>query len=115
MSAWCRQGLSDVAIRFPWYAVLMQQGPGTPEYEARLQADIARLNAAKGVQLLAWLRENKGLSFAFGIYFLVVVAIASVALLNGYELGPALLCAMIVSPFVLLRVGLSWARLKNRR
>lgn len=45
--------------------------------------------------------------------FLVVVAVASVALLHGYELGPALLCAMIVSPFVLLRVGLSWGRLKS--
>jgi hypothetical protein len=92
----------------------MQQGPGNPDYEARMQADIARLNAAKGVQVRAWLRENKGVAIAFGIYLAVVICSMTVALVSGYELGPALICAMVISPFVLLRLAISWARLKNR-
>lgn len=93
----------------------MQHGPGTPEYEARMQADIARLNAAKGVQLRAWLRENKGVTIAFGLYLLVIVAVAGVGMLKGWELGPALLFAMFVSPFVLLRMAISWSRVRRRR
>ncbi len=92
----------------------MQHGPGTPEYEARMQADIARLNAAKGVQMGAWLRENKGVAIAFGLYLGVVAVVVGVGLLKGWELGPALLFGLFISPFVLLRIALRWSRIRQR-
>ena len=43
-------------------------GPGHPEYEARVAADMAKLQGAKGIQIRAWLRENKVFALILGIW-----------------------------------------------
>ena len=48
-------------------------GPGHPEYEAKVAADIAKLQGAKGIQLGAWIRANKVLVLVFAVYIVVVI------------------------------------------
>ena len=49
-------------------------GPGHPEYEAKLAADMAKLQGAKGIQLGAWIRQNKILVVVFVVYIAAVIA-----------------------------------------
>ncbi len=86
------------------------KGPGDPEYEAKLAADIARLQAAKGINPRAWLRENKGLLLVFVAYLAVVGVFVGIAVARGDSPGGAALVGVFVAPVVMLRVYLRWKR-----
>jgi hypothetical protein len=85
-------------------------GPGDPQYEAKLAADIARLQAAKGISPRAWLRENKTLLLVFLAYLAVVLTFVGVAVAKGESPGGAALVAIFVAPVVMLRVYVRWKR-----
>lgn len=86
--------------------------PGTPEYEARMQADIARLQAAKGVSPRAWIRENKTLLLVFVGYLALVSVWGFVAYANGDPPGGGLLMGIFLTPIVGLRVYLKFRRIR---
>lgn len=90
--------------------VRLMPGPGDPEYEAKLAADIARLQAAKGINPRAWLRENKGLLLAFVAYLAVVGVFVGIAVARGDSPGGAALVGVFVAPVVMLRVYVRWKR-----
>lgn len=73
-------------------------GPGHPGYEAKMAADIAKLQGAKGIQLRAWARENKLLVAVFAVYLTLVVA-------AGFVWGPAAsLVAVFWLPIAAFRI-----------
>jgi hypothetical protein len=79
-------------------------GPGHPEYEAKMAADIAKLQGAKGIQLRAWARENKLLLIVFAVYLSLVVA-------AGFVWGPAAsLIAVFWVPIAGFRIYLRHSR-----
>jgi hypothetical protein len=84
-----------------------------PDAEARFQADVARLQAAKGIQVRAWFRENKTLVLVFLGYFVAVSIVAGVLVARGESPGPAILFAIFSTPVVALRVFLRW-RVRRR-
>ena len=86
--------------------------PGSPEYEAKLQADIARLQAAKGIQLRAWMRENKTLVVVLALYLGVVGLYSVIALARGESPLVGAVIGTFFGPLVLLR---GWARWRRRR
>jgi hypothetical protein len=80
-------------------------GPGNPQYEAKMAADIAKLQGAKGVQLGAWIRANKILVIVFAVYIAAVVAAGIV-----FQSPGASIAAVFVAPIVALRLYLRWRR-----
>lgn len=84
--------------------------PGQPDYEARLAADIARLQGAKGVQLGAWFRQNKALVAIFAVYFGLIGAFAAYAVSRGDSPMGGVLVGVIAGPLVMLRTYLRWKR-----
>jgi hypothetical protein len=80
-------------------------GPGHPEYEAKVAADIARLQGAKGIQLGAWIRANKILVIVFGVYIALVVGAGIV-----FQHPGASIIAVFWVPIVGLRLWLRSSR-----
>ena len=78
---------------------MSRQDPGDRDYDARLQADIARMQAAKGIQLGAWMRANKTLVVIFAVYIVAVIG-AGIAFQNP----GASIAAVFVVPLVALRI-----------
>lgn len=81
-----------------------------PDAEARFQADVARLQAAKGIQVRAWIRDNKPFAVAMAVYLATVAAIGGVFIASGESPGGAILFGVVVAPFAMLRVYVSWRR-----
>jgi hypothetical protein len=74
-------------------------GPGHPEYEAKVAADMAKLQAAKGIQFRAWVRENKVLVIIFTVYVAAVIAAGII-----FQSPGASIIAVFWLPFVALRL-----------
>lgn len=84
--------------------------PGSPEYEAKVAADIARLQAAKGIQIRAWIRENKAFLPFIGVYFAIIAAYGGIAYAKGDPPGAGLIFGVFMGPIVMLRMWLRWRR-----
>jgi hypothetical protein len=82
----------------------------TPDYEARMQADIARLQAAKGVNLRAWMRANKALVWVFAGYLVTIGVCAGFAVVRGDPPGGGVLAGVFIAPLVFLRIYIRWRR-----
>lgn len=88
----------------------MAPQPPEPLSDADAQM-IARLQGAKGLQPRAWLRENKGVAIALGIYALFVLPIAGVLVfVENVDFGPAIVFGVIFAPLGMLRLWLRWRR-----
>jgi hypothetical protein len=85
--------------------------PPNTDADARMAADIARLQAARGVNLRGWFRENKVLVAVFACYLALVGAGTTFAWLQGHEIGPALLFFVFFTPLGALRI---YVRLRRR-
>jgi hypothetical protein len=83
-----------------------------PDEDARMQADIARLQAAKGVNLRAWFRANKMLVWVFLGYVVIVGACAGFAIAQGDSPGGGVLAGVFIAPLVFLRIALRWRRMR---
>jgi len=81
-----------------------------PDADARFQADVARLQAAKGIQVRAWLRENKTLAIVFAVYLATIAVIAGVFIAKGESPGGAILAGVFVGPLVMLRLYIRFRR-----
>ena len=75
-----------------------------------MNADIARLQAAKGVSPLAWLRENKTLVLVFLGYLGVIGIWGGVSYIQGAPPGAGILLGIFIGPLVALRVYLKFRR-----
>jgi len=84
--------------------------PGDPEYEARADADIARLQAAKGIQVRAWLRENKTFVLVLVAYLAVIGLYAGFAVANGDNPVAGALVGIFFGPLVILRIYVRFRR-----
>jgi hypothetical protein len=84
--------------------------PGDPEYEARVAADIARLQAAKGVQIRAWIRENKMFLVVLAAYLGIIGLYAGIMAARGEDPMVGVFIGVVFGPFVLLRIYLRWRR-----
>ncbi len=74
------------------------------DYEARMQADIARLQSAKGVNVRAWFRANKVLVIVFASYLALMGIYAAIAVANGDPPGAGILVGAFAGPIVMLRI-----------
>jgi hypothetical protein len=85
--------------------------PGDAEYEAKMQADIARLQAAKGVQVRQWLRQNRTLVIVFAVYFTIIGASMAVGVFF-FDAPPGLgiLIGAFVVPLMMLRI---WIKIRR--
>jgi hypothetical protein len=83
---------------------------GDPDYEARLAADIARLQSAKGIQIGAWLRDNKTFVFVLLAYFAIIGLYAGLAAWRNENPMVGVLLGVFFGPIVLLRIYLRWRR-----
>ena len=84
--------------------------PRDPDYEAQLAADIARLQSAKGIQIAAWLRENRTLCLILLAYAAVVGSYVFITWIIGAPVGLGVILGVIFGPFVLLRMYTRWKR-----
>jgi hypothetical protein len=83
---------------------------GFTSYDQRMEADIARLRAAKGIQPRAWLAANRGLALVFLGYLALIGVYAAIAYARGEPVGGGVLVGVFFGPLVLLRVVLRWRR-----
>lgn len=51
--------------------------PQPPPHDAKFDADVARLRAAKGIQFRAWFRENKAFAIGMIVYLLAIAGVGS--------------------------------------
>jgi len=86
--------------------------PGDPEYEARVAADIARLQAARGIQVRAWLRENKRFGVVLAAYLGIIALYAGIMAARGEPPIAGVIIGVFFGPIVMLRV---YARSRRRR
>jgi CHASE2 domain-containing sensor protein len=86
--------------------------PGDPEYEAKMAADIARLNAAKGFQVRAWFRENKAFALVIVGYVVFVSLCIGLAMARGISPGAGAIAGVVVFPLLALRM---YARFRRSR
>jgi hypothetical protein len=77
-----------------------------PDYEARMQADIARLQSAKGIDLRGWLRANKPLALVFLAYLGIIAVYAGISASMGESPGAGVLFGAFFGPIVMLRIYL---------
>jgi hypothetical protein len=96
----------------PAASVGLSRVPVDPDYEARMAADIARLQSAKGVDLRGWLRANKSLLLVFLAYLGIIAVYAGIAASMGEPPGAGVLLGAFFGPLVLLRIYL---RARRRR
>jgi hypothetical protein len=85
-------------------------GPGDPEYDARVDADIARLQAAKGIQVRAWFRENKTFVLVLLVYLAVIGLYSGFAVANGDNPVAGALVGIFIGPLVMLRIYVRFRR-----
>jgi hypothetical protein len=77
-----------------------------------MAADIARLRAAKGIQVRAWLAANRRLALVFLAYLAVVALYGGIAYARDQPIGSGILVGVFFGPIVLLRIAL---RARRRR
>lgn len=83
-----------------------------PDYDARMQADIARLQSAKGIDMRGWFRANKRLVLVFLAYLGIIALYAGISASMGESPGVGVLLGAFFGPIVLLRIYL---RARRRR
>ena len=83
---------------------------GSTSYDQRMESDIARMRAAKGIQPRAWLAANKGLVAVFLGYLAFIGVYAAIAYFRGEPVGDGVLVGALFGPLVLVRVVLRWRR-----
>lgn len=79
-----------------------------PDHDAKLAAEIARLQAARGIQIGPWLRENKMFLLILAGYFMLVGVYAAVATARGQSPIAGAIIGVLVGPVVILRMYGRW-------
>ncbi len=79
--------------------------------DPKLAAEIARLQAARGLQLGAWLRENRTLALVLLGYFAFVAASCVFASARGKDPFLGAVIGVVLGPLFLLRASARLRRL----
>lgn len=78
--------------------------------DAKLQADIARLRASKGVQLIPWIRENKVFVGVLALYFGLIALYAGIMKASGENPMVGVVIGVFFGPLAMLRMYVRWKR-----